>query len=1249
MVKIDPMHNLVNTILEEEVIIFLGSGASMEGKQGDKGFPSYDELKDRIITRFGFDLKEKRKRSGNFLAVTDKWKKEKKTAAILRKFLDGEPGLAHYYLAAISIGLFGNTNALLYLTTNYDDLMIDAFTDMEKNPVREFSTMNFSLRPNINGAEFQEAMANTNVHLKEGRPVIVKLFGDLGFQSPIFRQEEMKFQPDVEEKLIDWMKKPMIVIGYSFSDRVMEELFLATVRSTSPVFLVNPSEKIPTSIKSLERVHHIKSKFGDFVMEFLKTLKKISPDRYKQISKISEFFPSKTAFPGIESIQKNIGICSKASILRAEEKLPKVSIDGRGEKFVPISRDETGPNFQRFVNSEKPLLAVIGDSGSGKSTLFYKIAKTQPDKQNFITLFYDVHRLESSGGVRRRLEDDFRIQRGHLENIFRHFDKILSNEGKKLLIMIDGLNESINIEPSDIKIEIEDIASRLPETIKIAYSCRTVYWNSYIRLNSPLPSSLYLDSKEFILHFYSEKETKKAFGLYQDLYKFEGTFDDLKDEFKEKIRDPLMLRMLAEGYQGNKLPSFAPAVKIFKHYEESLKNKFEGTVIMDFIEELILHKLTEISKTPEEGWENPNVTDQFDRKSIRRNIILSNITLQQVIINKKNPIILLEDEGILSSLDKEKSIYRFTYDRFFEYLLGKEIGEEIEQQMKEKTGGFIKENFIEILSEKILAFQRIHFSFLQALKSEVIRRNIDDTKGNWSFYVTETLKLLLNNPDASIVNFTKEVLRELTFESEENTIEALKGITDNDLNWKLLALDIAGDSPKIKPILIEGIFSGNKHFIRRCIHILLNSNLDKTQRNKIKESIISEIRNRKSFKKEHVIGLVYYTAVIFYWEDDDGHEPIKEAGRFWKNIFSTFKNSMKIALEILKSEFFKIVKEEGPLFFGGESTEKDMEYLWLGMTKDVKQLGLKMAPHIIDPNESITPELKEIIWFFGSELKSWEKRNEPENNSTYTYRFEYMIAQWILIQRSRQKYYEVKKILEQYVDSGYHLSIDFSLCTMKYILQINYPNNLRIIKDGFNAMKNWTAKYENEYKEFFSTLIEMEPFSINTVPLEQAGRIATIYFSPKDGPVPFLEERLTSSDPRKVQMALLCTRYFWEDNPKKILGTLELVKNSQDLKIKDWLDIILKEIYLVYPRLVEDFFWKNNFSPKRIQRIKFEIFVPDSTGFAHDGDPLYRALFLGRHEVRISFVEWYKKLFKTTNLENYCRNLIDFLSHKIKK
>ena len=240
MAKIDPLYNLINTMLDDrEIVVFLGPGSSTEGTKDGEKFPDFDKFVDIILRRFGFPPGKKKERLRNFLSIIKKWEKEKTLSARLHEFLDGEPGPAHYTLAALSIALYGESNALLYLTTNYDNLIEKAFTDIGRSPERKFAPIVFPLRSNITGSELRRVSENIKEHLSEGRPVIYKLFGDLNTQSPIFNREQMTFPPEVERELFKWFKKPMMVIGYDFSDKIIQQLLISS-RGVSPVFLILP-------------------------------------------------------------------------------------------------------------------------------------------------------------------------------------------------------------------------------------------------------------------------------------------------------------------------------------------------------------------------------------------------------------------------------------------------------------------------------------------------------------------------------------------------------------------------------------------------------------------------------------------------------------------------------------------------------------------------------------------------------------------------------------------------------------------------------------------------------------------------------------------------------------------------------------------------------------------------------------------------------------------------------------------------
>lgn len=428
--KIDPFYNLLNTILDnKEVVIFLGSGASREGTQEGKKFPGSTELMDRVINKYGSASQMATERLEIFSDIMKKWEAEKQLSVQIYDFLNGEPGLAHYYLASLSISLFGESNALLYITANNDNLMIKAFKDLERNPVRRFETFTFSLVSNLTGSVIEEIAINIDGNLKRGRPVLIKLFGDLNYYNLKFRQETTEFQPGAEEKLIEWMKKPIIFIGYDFPDKIVKKLLFAS-RGISPVFIINPSEKLPSFLKELDSVCHIKTNFLDFTSELLKILELKRPAIKKKIDTILDFLNDTLIYSDF-----------KTSVIKTQDEENKIERTTKVKMTIDLS---INPSDKKILNMIRYSLAgmleisvnsiTILDVQPGSTEIILRIPQFSNNK--LFNLYIRTNKLaiplpgKSSANI-LRLKSDIEIYKSFSkfdeEIIKRHTNHIKNN------------------------------------------------------------------------------------------------------------------------------------------------------------------------------------------------------------------------------------------------------------------------------------------------------------------------------------------------------------------------------------------------------------------------------------------------------------------------------------------------------------------------------------------------------------------------------------------------------------------------------------------------------------------------------------------------------------------------------------------------------------------------------------------------------------------------------------------------------
>lgn len=1230
------VNHLLNTISKDtDVIFLLGEEASREGRQRGEAFPTFTQIVDRILEDNGmYSIASEKLNSLHKLLVT--WDREATLPLYLRDYIQGTPGYAHYCLAALAVALLYQKKAPLFLTTMPDEMIKRALDDISReqtiNTPQVFDIAHQSL--GSDSATFFEYIES---HRRSGSPVVMKLIRTLDPRDPIFSDLYPLTDQENYLHLQDWFRQSIVVIGYDFSDEVLRDLFLSTP-SKRPVFLITTSSAIPSDIIASERVYLIKENFPRIATSLIRTIRDRHLDRAIKIDQILRQVEPAALISSVSDLCDLVETASRASLERVREKLPK---DTAKQTNLPISitrRKDTGPDVQGFLASNRALLVIVGDSGSGKSTFLYQIALdfgVERDSSSPLVLFYDAHHLQTPSSLSARLARDFHCPTEKLDYLLSTLGNSLGSVGRSLLILVDAINESVQVSPTDLRMDIEDLASRLPPRIKIAYTCRRVIWDTFIKGMAPLPASLYYGSQEFILTLFSSAEAADAFLSYKRLYRLQGSYNSLAHELKEKTRDPLMLRMLAEGYRGKPLPDFAPAVLIFHEYEHQLERYFVNTSIMLFLRQLI-------QKRSNAALKGQHCSDQFSTDAIRLDPDLHRLIVQQHSspLRSGEPLLLLEDEGVLTPLDSSKNTYRFTYDRFFEYMLGKELGRHI--------GDLDSTSFVDTIVDVFNTLKANHFSFQEGLKSEIIRRHITPGETEWPFCEKENLRQLLGRDDALVVNFTKDVLRELHFEADLDIFDLLASLWPQDhLRWKLLALDLASDSPKVLQLLTTSLLEGNTTLVRRTANVLSKLINDPHLKRDFEAKLLEHLKEASLLSDEQTSGLIYYSALLLPVENASGRDAWKAIKEFWRELLLKTTIREERIVKYLTDSLIKLIDIEAPYFFGAEARIDGFEYLWNQDGRQARELAMELLPYLADPQKPITNRAEKIILHFASERRIWLENGQEQEEDIYVYKLEHIIAMWLLALRSVSDFPDVVQILARFVETGHWLTIDFTLNVMEILLRHVHYEDIAVRKAGFKAMEEWTSVFEERCPEFYAALTQSDPFSFNYIPVASLAIVDADFFSPANGPIHSLEKRLTSNDSKKMQLSLLATRYLWRRHPLKVLGTLQLVKDVKDSRVAEWFERIIREMYQVHPRIVEEYFTRSGLNPERARRIKHQIDILEGASLKYEVYPLAKTLFFRSEDRRISALSWYQRILTSPDLRTYCSSLISDLLERI--
>jgi hypothetical protein len=203
----------------EYLVIFMGAGASMEGNRNGDSFPSFGQLIEEVLKSAGFEVSIKDSiQDDNFRKFINHVKQQGNPSRYLRKYLEGNPGAAHYHLAALSKALINDFSVkTIFLTTNYDELVEKSLEEIGANP----KTLSLQFDSSKDEAIFDIALSA----LDQGRPVVMHLLGDLKEVPPALYQDEIDCLSNKSEEILrDWMSNRMLVIGYSFQDDQIKQL-----------------------------------------------------------------------------------------------------------------------------------------------------------------------------------------------------------------------------------------------------------------------------------------------------------------------------------------------------------------------------------------------------------------------------------------------------------------------------------------------------------------------------------------------------------------------------------------------------------------------------------------------------------------------------------------------------------------------------------------------------------------------------------------------------------------------------------------------------------------------------------------------------------------------------------------------------------------------------------------------------------------------------------------------------------------
>jgi len=325
---------------------------------------------------------------------------------------------------------------------------------------------------------------------------------------------------------------------------------------------------------------------------------------------------------------------------------------------------------EEFLTSSKSCFPLIGAAGYGKTNVLCHLAESY-SKDN-IVLFLNACTLPTDD-IGNTIQE---IAAGSIARIYGfnelmgRISELLENTDRKrhFIVFVDAINEFKYGDPRQLMLNINHVVGKTTSwpSVKFIITCRTHVWWMISELDKvQLFRDRYyypVDDLPVRIDRFDPDEVKEAYASYQEKFNLKGDFCKLSQLTQLRCRDPFMLKLVAIVYEGNPIPFNVPAFDVFDAYWQKKVEKDEE---VRYVLRLMVRRMRE------------NKTDHLE-KDFRFLSDMANLGGHSL-KDKDHPYNVIRDEGITyehKMAQKRTVLVRFTYDRFFEYLLAREIEEE---------------------------------------------------------------------------------------------------------------------------------------------------------------------------------------------------------------------------------------------------------------------------------------------------------------------------------------------------------------------------------------------------------------------------------------------------------------------------------------------------------------------------------------------------------------------------------------------
>jgi len=361
----------------------------------------------------------------------------------------------------------------------------------------------------------------------------------------------------------------------------------------------------------------------------------------------------------------------------SERVLEHMRIDKYDSKLY-VKRENAEKLFDEFLKCDKIGFAIVSKSGFGKTNLLCHL-KEKYSIENIVLLYNGAFFTDPD--VASLIIKDLTNSSTCFKQLVEKMGELVEQKRRFMIVLIDGINDF-----TDSKTLLKNINKMIGEIecprIKVVISCRKTIWDLLFDIEKvDLYRQKFFELGEgegILLDKFTMKEFETVYSLYKRKFNLLSKFEDFSLTTKETLQDPIILKFASKIYRDKTIPRNIHLEMVFDEYyrikifdEEKRKGDER---IRDFLKILV-----------DEMWKRRR--DRIQRLELKKKKLLRPYFDD---LTPSSPYIKLKDEGIIFDVGPLDEV-KFTYDRFFEYLIAKKILSE-EELTKERCLEFINES-----------------------------------------------------------------------------------------------------------------------------------------------------------------------------------------------------------------------------------------------------------------------------------------------------------------------------------------------------------------------------------------------------------------------------------------------------------------------------------------------------------------------------------------------------------------------------